>query len=159
MNPAQYPIVPCAVIAAIALLPFGRMVEIPMGVLSLIGFALLLQSPRRPSAVLGTLGLAYLAFLLPMLLALLVMGTVGFVAAGTLFGALAARSNNARDLVLSLVVFPLIAPALLGAVVATRDLFAGASLAELLGWIRALAAFDLIFLAAGVALFDPLLAD
>ncbi|MBO6940141.1 MAG: heme exporter protein CcmB [Deltaproteobacteria bacterium] len=97
--------------------------------------------------------------ILGMLLALLVLGTVGFVAAGTLFGALSARSTSARDLVLSLVVFPLIAPALLGAVVATRDLFAGASLAELLGWIRALAAFDLIFLAAGVALFDPLLAD
>lgn len=97
--------------------------------------------------------------ILPMLLAILVLGTLGFVAAGTLFGALAARSNSARDLVLSLVVFPLIAPALLGAVVATRDLFAGASLEELLGWLRALAAFDLIFLAAGVSLFDPLLAD
>ena len=97
--------------------------------------------------------------ILPMLLALLALGTLGFVSAGTLFGALAARSSNARDLVLSLVVFPLIAPALLGAVVATRDLFHGASAIELLGWIRALAAFDLIFLAAGVALFDPLLAD
>jgi heme exporter protein B len=96
---------------------------------------------------------------LPMLLAILALGTLGFVAAGTLFGALSARSSSARELVLSLVVFPLIAPALLGAVAATRDLFAGASAAELLGWIRALAAFDLIFLAAGVALFDPLLAD
>jgi len=97
--------------------------------------------------------------ILPMLLALLALGTLGFVAAGTLFGALSARSSSARDLVLSLVVFPLIAPALLGAVVATRDLFAGASFWELLGWLRALVAFDLIFLAAGVTLFDPLLAD
>ena len=87
------------------------------------------------------------------------MGTLGFVSAGTLFGALAARSGQARDLVLSLVVFPLIAPALLGAVIATRELFQGASPAELLGWVKALLAFDLIFLAAGGVLFDPLLSD
>ena len=97
--------------------------------------------------------------ILPMLVALLFLGTLGFVAAGTLFGALAARSGSARELMLSLVVFPLIAPALLGAVAATRDLFGGVPIGELFGWIRALLAFDLIFLAAGVALFDPLLAD
>jgi heme exporter protein B len=96
---------------------------------------------------------------LPLLLAFMALGTLGFVAAGTLFGALAARSSSARDLVLSIVVFPLIAPGLLGAVVATRDLFAGVPAAELLGWIHALVAFDLVFLAAGVTLFDPLLAD
>ena len=96
---------------------------------------------------------------LGMLGALMALGTVGFVAAGTLFGALAARSSEARDVVLSLVVFPLIAPALLGAVVATRELFQGASPAELFGWVRALLAFDLIFLAAGAVLFDPLLSD
>ena len=45
MNSAQSALVPGAVVAAIAFLPFGRMVEIPMGVLSVTGFVLLLQRP------------------------------------------------------------------------------------------------------------------
>lgn len=89
---------------------------------------------------------------------LLVLGTFGFVAAGTLFGALGVRSS-ARDLALSVVIFPLITPALLGGVVATRELFAGAPWAEIAGWVQILAAFDLVFLGAGWLLFDALLSD
>ncbi len=89
---------------------------------------------------------------------LLALGTFGFVAAGTLFGALGVRSN-ARDLSLSVVIFPLITPALLGGVVATRELFAGAPWVEIAGWVQILAAFDLVFFGAGWLLFDALLSD
>ncbi len=92
------------------------------------------------------------------LMGLLALGTFGFVAAGTLFGALGVRSN-ARDLALSVIIFPLITPALLGGVVATRELFAGAPWVELTGWVQILAAFDLVFLGAGWLLFDALLSD
>jgi heme exporter protein B len=95
--------------------------------------------------------------LLP-LAALLLLGTVGFVAAGTLFSAMTVRTR-ARELVLSVVLFPLIAPALLAGVVATREVFGGAGLAETLGWIRILAAFDVVFVAGGVLLFEPLISD
>lgn len=89
---------------------------------------------------------------------LLLLGSFGFVSAGTLFGALSVQTR-ARDLVLSIVVFPLVTPALLGGVVATRELFAGAPLSEVLGWVQILAAFDLVFLGAGYLLFDALLSD
>ena len=82
------------------------------------------------------------------------LGTVGFVFAGSLFGALTVRTT-ARDLTLSTVVFPLVAPALLGATVATRELFAGASFTEISNWIRVLAAYDLAFIAGGCLLFGP----
>ena len=95
--------------------------------------------------------------LLP-LAALLLLGTVGFVAAGTLFSAMTVRTR-ARELVLSVVLFPLIAPALLAGVVATREVFGGAGLAETLGWIRIFAAFDVVFVAGGVLLFEPLISD
>lgn len=89
---------------------------------------------------------------------LVVLGTVGFVAAGTLFGALVARTR-ARDLLLAVVLYPLVSPAILCGVVATRDLLGGAGLAGVTDWVRLLAIFDLIFIGGGVALLGPLLAD
>ncbi len=95
---------------------------------------------------------------LPQLVLLLFLGTFGFVCAGTLFGALSVRSR-ARDLALSVVIFPLITPALLGGVVATRELFNDAPWPEIAGWVQILIAFDLVFLGAGFLLFDALLSD
>ena len=89
---------------------------------------------------------------------LVLLGTVGLVAAGTLFGALVARTR-ARDLLLAVVLYPLVSPAILCGVVATRDLFGGAGLGGIVDWVRMLAIFDLIFIAGGVALLGPLLSD
>ena len=86
------------------------------------------------------------------------LGTVGFVAAGTLFGALVARTR-ARDLLLAVVLYPLVSPALLCGVVATRDLFGGASLSALGDWLRLLVIFDLLFIAGGVGLMELLLSE
>ncbi len=88
---------------------------------------------------------------------LLFLGTLGFVAAGTLFAAMGVKTG-ARELALSVILFPLVAPALLAGVVATRALFGGAT-EEVWPWARILAAFDLIFLASGLALFDPLTSE
>ncbi len=52
----------------------------------------------------------------------LLLGTVGVVATGTLFGAMTVRTR-ARELLLATVLFPLISPALLSSVSATRDIF------------------------------------
>jgi heme exporter protein B len=92
------------------------------------------------------------------LAAIVLLGTLGFVAAGTLFGAMGVRTG-ARELVLAIVLFPLLAPALLSGVVATRELLGGASLAELTGWLRILGAFDLVFIASGLALFPVLVTE
>ncbi|MCA9600900.1 MAG: heme exporter protein CcmB [Polyangiales bacterium] len=91
-------------------------------------------------------------------LVLLGTGTFAFVGASMLFAALSVRSS-ARELVLSILVFPLVAPALLVAVVATRELFGGASPAETWAWVRILVAFDLTFLVAGLVLFEPLVGE
>jgi heme exporter protein B len=96
--------------------------------------------------------------ILPELVLLLLLGTIGFVATGTLFSVMGVRTS-ARDLVLSIVTFPLVTPALLAGVVATRDLMGGATLAEVEGWLRILAAFDILFVAGGALLFDPLARD
>ena len=92
------------------------------------------------------------------LTSLLLLGTFAFVAAGTLFSAMSVRTR-ARELMLSVVLFPLVAPALLAGVVATRDVLVGAPLTDTLQWMRILGAFDLTFLGAGLALFDALLSE
>lgn len=86
------------------------------------------------------------------------LGSVGFVAAGSLFGAMTARTR-ARDLLLAVVLYPLVSPALLCGVVATRELFQGAPLATLLDWVKLLVAFDAIFLVGGSWLMGTLLSE
>ncbi|MGB5810845.1 MAG: heme exporter protein CcmB, partial [Polyangiales bacterium] len=83
------------------------------------------------------------------LVALVFLGSLGFVATATLFSAVGIRTR-ARDLMLSVLVFPLVAPALLAAAVATRELFAGAPMADVLDWMRILTAFDLLFVGFGL---------
>lgn len=95
---------------------------------------------------------------LPRLALVLGMGTLGFVAAGTLFGAMSVRTR-ARELMLSVVLFPLVAPALLASVVATRELLGGASVTETIEWVRILAAYDIVVVTAGLVLFGPLMND
>jgi heme exporter protein B len=92
------------------------------------------------------------------LVALVFLGSLGFISTAALFSAVGIRTR-ARDLMLSVLVFPLVAPALLAAAVATRELFAGATLPEILGWMRILAAFDLLFIGFGVWVSRYLLAE
>ncbi len=63
----------------------------------------------------------------PALLLIALATTPGVAASGTLFGAMTVRTR-ARDLLLATVLFPLLAPTLLAAVAATRELLGGASL-------------------------------
>lgn len=91
----------------------------------------------------------------PGLLLLTVVATPGIAATGTLFGVMTVRTR-ARDLVLSIVLFPLIAPTLLTAVVGTRELLGGASIAELGDYFVLMGLFDCVFLTGGLTLFGLL---
>ncbi len=84
------------------------------------------------------------------------LATPAVAASGTLFGSMTARTR-ARELLLSVVLFPLLAPVLITAVVATRELLAGASLTELVEYLKLLGLFDLLFVGGGLALFGTLL--
>jgi heme exporter protein B len=125
-------------------------------VLGLIMFLLVIQAVVFPAAALFfAVDLIELAggFVLVSLFA-----TPGIAAAGTLFGAMTVRTS-ARDLALSVVLFPLLSPVLLTAVSATRGLLSGMPEAELAAYVRLLAAFDVVFLAGGLSLFGTLIED
>lgn len=94
----------------------------------------------------------------PRLALLVLLGTLGFSAAGTLFAAMGVRTRT-KELVLSVVLFPLVSPALLAGVVSCREVLGGAALSEVLDWVRVLCAFDLIVLVLGALLFGPLTSE
>src|SRR5690606_6844990 len=89
---------------------------------------------------------------------ILFLGSIGYVALGTLFASMSVRTG-ARVLMLSVVLFPLASPGLLAGVVATRELFGGAPFSEILDWLRVLAAFDLVAVVCGLVLFEPLMSE
>lgn len=90
------------------------------------------------------------------LLAIILCATPGIAAVGTLFGAMTVRTR-ARDLILSIVLFPLLAPTLLAAVVACRELFGGSPVAELSDYFSLMLLFDVVFFTGGVAMFGTLI--
>ncbi len=90
------------------------------------------------------------------LLLIIVCATPGIGAVGTLFGAMTVRTR-ARDLILAIVLFPLLAPTLLAAVVASRELFGGAPFAELTDYFSLMGLFDVVFLTGGIAMFGLLI--
>jgi len=90
------------------------------------------------------------------LLAIILCATPGIGAVGTLFGAMTVRTR-ARDLILAIVLFPLLAPTLLAAVVASRELFGGAPLSELGDYLSLMGLFDVVFLTGGLSMFGLLI--
>jgi heme exporter protein B len=84
------------------------------------------------------------------------VATPGLAATGTLFGSMTVRTQ-ARDLLLAVVLFPLLAPTLLTAVVATRELFNGVALGELGDYFVLMSVFDVVFVAGGIGLFGTLI--
>jgi heme exporter protein B len=94
----------------------------------------------------------------------MVMGTVGVAATGTLFGAMTVRTR-ARELLLATVLFPLLSPALLASVSATREIFYAAArglpvdVGEVSDWLVLLAVFDVVSIVGGLTMFGALVED
>jgi len=89
--------------------------------------------------------------LLP-LLAVMALATLGFVAVGTLFSAMVVRTRFA-ELMLPVLLLPFLLLPLTYAVQATARLLADRPLSEVAGWLRLLAAYDIVFLAVASWLF------
>lgn len=89
----------------------------------------------------------------PGVLLVILLGSWGYTAAGTLLGGLALQSRM-RDLLLPVLLFPVTIPVLLSAVKASAGFLAGLPLEDIQPWLNLLAACDVIFSAAGWMLFD-----
>jgi heme exporter protein B len=92
------------------------------------------------------------------LAAVLLAGTVGLAAVGTLF-ALAALGTRARELMLPLLILPMQIPLLIAAVKTTDLVLGGVTLSELGAWGTLLLSFDVIFVTLGWLAFEFMLVD
>lgn len=95
---------------------------------------------------------------LPALAGVVVLATLGFVALGTLFGAVAAHTRLGETL-LPILLLPLLIPVVIFAASATQRLLAGRPVAEVGSQIRMLLAFDLVFLFVCTALFGAVMEE
>jgi heme exporter protein B len=111
--------------------------------------------------VLGAVGILFavdvVGALLPLLITV-VLGAVGIAAVGTFYAGVTVRLR-AREVMLPLLMLPVLAPLLLGAVKATAAALAGDPLGELGAWLQLLVAFDVIMVVAGAATYGYLLED
>lgn len=81
------------------------------------------------------------------------LGTLGFVAIGTLFAALTVNTR-AREIMLPILMLPLAVPVLLAAVKATGVALSGQSLSQASGWLRLLLACDVIYVVLALLTFE-----
>lgn len=89
---------------------------------------------------------------LPALVEVIILATVGYVAVGTLFSALVVRTRFA-ELMLPVLLLPFMIPPLVGAVQVTARLLAARPVSEVAGWLKLLAAYDIVFVTLAALLF------
>jgi heme exporter protein B len=93
---------------------------------------------------------------LPSLVMVIALGTLGFAAMGTLFAALTAQAR-ARELLFPVLLLPVLVPVLLGTVKATEAVLLRAPLGDVAHWLKLLVAADVIYVVAGLLTFDFIL--
>jgi heme exporter protein B len=95
--------------------------------------------------------------LLP-LLGVIILGSAGLSAPGTLYAAMTSQAR-ARQTLLPLLLFPLVVPVLLSAVKATSLLILGDPMGQAGSWVGLLVAFDLIYWSLSGLLFERVVED
>ncbi|MDX1523424.1 MAG: heme exporter protein CcmB, partial [Anaerolineae bacterium] len=89
----------------------------------------------------------------PALVGIVILGTMGLAGVGTLFSAMAVHTR-AREVLLPIMLFPVIVPVLLSAVRLTAATLDNIPFEEVNHWLALLVAFDAIFIAASFILFE-----
>ena len=139
LSPAERPAIYLGKLAGVLLL----MLVVEMFMVPLIG--LLFQAPitRAPLLFLG----------------LLVTGTLGFAAVGTLFAAMLIRAHS-RDVLLPVLLYPITVPLVIAAVRGTASIFAAEpNLAMGQAWLSMLVFFDAVFLTLALWVFGPVMSE
>jgi heme exporter protein B len=89
----------------------------------------------------------------PGLLMVILLGSVGYVAVGTLLSSMAVQTRT-RDVLLPILLFPVVVPILIAAVKASGGYLTEAPMTDILPWLNLLIAYDVIFTAIAFMVFD-----
>jgi heme exporter protein B len=95
---------------------------------------------------------------LPALLGVIVLGSAGLSAPGTLYAAMTSQAR-ARQTLLPLLLFPLVVPVILSAVKSTSLLILGDPMGQLRGWTTLLVCFNLVYWSLCGLLFERVVED
>ena len=89
----------------------------------------------------------------PLLLPILLLGTIGFSAVGTIVSAMTVHAR-AREVMLPILLFPLVLPALIAAVKLTGGVLDRQPWGEIRNWMELLVGFDVIFIVISYLAFE-----
>jgi heme exporter protein CcmB len=95
----------------------------------------------------------------PLLIALLAAGTLGFASVGTLFAAMLVRARS-RDVLLPILLYPITIPVMIAGTRGTDALFqSGPDQGMAQFWLALLVFFDAVFVTLALWTFEPLMTD
>ena len=89
----------------------------------------------------------------PGLLLVILLGSIGYVAVGTLLSAMAVQTRT-RDVLLPILLFPLVVPVVIAAVKASGGILQGQEFSEIRTWINLLLVYDVKFIAISFMFFE-----
>jgi len=92
------------------------------------------------------------------LLFVILIGTIGFSALGTLLSSLSANLKT-RDIMLPILLYPLMVPIAIGSVKMTSQVLAGEGLSSVMNWVGLTLCFDVIFIGVSIMTIDHILEE
>ncbi|MGI2335099.1 MAG: heme exporter protein CcmB [Dehalogenimonas sp.] len=122
--------------------------------LSSLFFMLVIEAITLPLFAL----LFNLPVLSPQIIVVTILATIGFVAVGTLFSALAVNTR-AREMILPILFLPVAVPLIISAVKATEITLAGGSWVDIATWMLMIIAFDAVFVTVSYLVFNYVLEE
>jgi heme exporter protein B len=89
----------------------------------------------------------------PGLILVILLGSIGYVAVGTLLSSMAVQTRT-RDVLLPILLFPVVIPVLIAAVRASTGFLQSIPMEEITPWLNLLIVYDLIFTSVAFMVFD-----
>jgi len=94
----------------------------------------------------------------PGFLGVILLGSVGYIAVGTLLASMSIQART-RDVLLPILLFPVAIPVLLASVKASSGFLAGAEMSEIWPPLNLLIVYDVIFTAVAFMVFDAVVEE
>jgi heme exporter protein B len=89
----------------------------------------------------------------PGLLVVILLGSIGYVAVGTLLSTMAVQTRT-RDILLPILLFPVVIPVFIASVKASSGFLQGLEMVDISPWLNLLVVYDVVFIAAAFMVFD-----
>jgi heme exporter protein B len=89
----------------------------------------------------------------PGLLLVILLGSIGYTAVGTLLSTMSVQTRT-RDVLLPILLFPVIVPVLIAAVKASGGYLTDAPMSDIAPWLNLLIGYDVIFITLAILFFE-----